>query len=460
MTVDVVVKHGQMLVHGDLVEGGLAVDDGKISLIAKETHLPPASTTIDARGGIILPGSIDTHVHLRDPGPPDYSYEDFLTGTAAAACGGVTTVLEMPMEAPYISTVAALNDKKADCKTKALVDYALYGGVDPSRLDGISELAKEGVIGYKILMWPPYQTGSSLFPVTSDDKSLVSVLSEIAKTGLPASIHAENWEIIEYYTEMLKKQGRKDPLAHCDSRPVISETEAISRAILLAKEYRVRLLIAHMSTKGGVELVRSAKKAKQDVSAETCPHYLLLTRDDLSRMFVKISPPLRSRLDADALWEGINDGTIDSIGSDHTARLEEDAEIGRSDIWTVSAGTRGVETRLPLMLGQVNSGRLTLGRLVQVMSENAARIFGLYPQKGVIQVGSDADFVIVDMKKEYEIRNEQLHSKIKSTIFSGWRVKGVPIATLVRGQLIMEDGKVVAKPGSGRFLAGKRKEGK
>jgi len=461
MTVDLVITNARVFVLGELVEAGLAIDEGKIASIAKEAHLPAGGSTIDAHGNVILPGTIDTHVHLRDPGPPSYFHEDFQTGTESAACGGATTVLEMPMEGPYISTVAALKEKMEDAKRKAVVDYALYGGVDPTRLEGIAELAREGVIGYKILMWPPQTPTSKLssapFPVTSDDKSLLAAFYEISKTGLPVSTHAENWQMIEYYTEIIKQQGRKDPLAHCDARPEITEIDAISRAILIAKECKAKLLVAHMSTEGGAELVRRAKRAGQDLAAETCPHYLLFTREDMEKLgpYAKVMPPIRSKSEVAALWEAVNDGTVDVIGTDHTARLAEEKEPGRKDIWAGMAGMPGVETKLPLMLTQVNSGRLSLARLVQILSENPARLFGLYPRKGVIQVGSDADLVLVDMKQESQIRDEDLHCLIKRTPFSGWRVRGVPIRTLIRGQTVVENRDVVGKAGIGMFLPGK-----
>jgi allantoinase len=451
MTVDLLIKNAKIFLNGGLIEGGVAIDEGKIRLLATENHLPTASSTFDAHGNLVLPGCIDAHVHFRDPGRTEV--EDFQTGTEAAACGGVTTVIDMPTNVPYVCTADALESKKKEIRNKAVVDYALYGGVDPKKLEEISKQARGGVAGYKVWM-----TASQVYPHLSDDKSLMRGFIEISKTGLAAIVHAENWQIIDYYTETLKGEGRKDALAHCESRPEIAEVDAVFRASLLAERSGVRLHIAHMSTERATAIVRNAKRRGTSVTAETCPQYLLLTQDNMKELgpYGKMNPPLRPKSDLEGVWNGIHDGTVDMIANDHAPQSLEEKEPGWRDIWSCKGGMIGVETMLPLMLTQVNSNRLSIGKLVQTLSENPARIFGLYPRKGTVQIGSDADLVVVNIKKDSLITEGSLHSKTKKTPFSGWKIKGVPVATIVRGQIVMENGEVRGKPGSGTFISPER----
>jgi allantoinase len=404
MNVDLVIKNARIFTNNQLVEGGLAINHGKIVEIAKEEHLPSAESVIDAKRNAVFPGIIDVHVHFREPGRTER--EDFKTGTESAACGGITTVIDMPTDVPYTSDASALKGKISSISSKAMVDFALYGGVNPEHIDKITELAESGVVGFKVLMGK----STALYPMFSDDVSLAKCFAEIAKTGLPASVHAETWGIIDYYTEVLKQKGRKDPFSHSEARPAIAEMDAVFRASLLAKELNMKLHIAHMSTAGAAEIVKRAKEQGQSISAETCPHYLLLTAEDMKKLgpYAKMNPPLRSQEDQDSLWNAIADGTIDIISTDHAPQLPEEKESGWEDVWSSKGGLIGVETMLPLILTQMNAGRIKLERLVQCMSENPAKLFGLYPQKGVIQVGSDADLTIVDLRRK---------SVIEKTIF-------------------------------------------
>lgn len=450
MKADLVIKNARVFISDNLVRCGLSINEGVIHSIASSSNLPQADLTIDADGKIVLPGAIDVHVHFRDPGRTER--EDFTTGTSSAACGGVTTIIDMPSQKPYVSDVEALKTKLNAIKGKALIDYALYGGVDAEKFQEISNLAEQGVVGYKVLMG--LQTG--FYPMLAEDDILLEAFTEIAKTGLVASLHAENWQIIRYYTGVIKRAGRKDPVSHAESRPHIAEIDAIARLILLAKETGLKLHIAHMSTSGGSDLVRSAKQAGISVTAETCPHYLLLTQEDMKKHgpYGKMNPPLRFSSDNEGLWNGLNDGTVDIICTDHAPQTPDEKEPGWDDIWACKGGIIGVETMLPLILSQVNSGRISLNRASCTMSANPAKIFGLYPKKGAIQVGSDADLVIVDPKKEMTIEEDKLHTKTKKTAFAGRKLSGVPIMTIVRGYVVAEDGEVVGKPGFGQWLKG------
>jgi allantoinase len=450
MNVDLVIKNAKVFINNQLVEAGLAIADGKIVGIVRDNHLPSAQEVFDAKGNAVLPGIIDVHVHFREPGRTER--EDFRTGTESAACGGITTVVEMPTDIPYTSDAEALKGKISTISPKAMIDFALYGGVNPDHLDKIAGLAENGVVGYKVLMGK----STAMYPMFSDDVSLAKCFAEIAKTGLPASVHAETWGIIDFYTEILKQQGRKDPITHTEARPAIAEMDATYLASLLANELKMKVHIAHMSTEGAVDIVRRAKKRGQMITAETCPHYLLLKAEDMKKLgpYAKMNPPLRTPRDQDAMWKGLADGTLDIICTDHAPQLSEEKEGGWDDVWSSKGGLIGVETMLPLILTRMNAGRISLTRLVQCMSENPAKLFGLYPQKGAMQVGSDADLTIVNLTKKSVIKEDELHSKVKRTPFADWKVKGVPTATIVRGNVVVRNGEVVGKPGTGRLLRG------
>jgi dihydroorotase len=279
-----------------------------------------------------------------------------------------------------------------------------------------------------------------------DDGGMIRTFQLVSETGLRIGVHAENNPIMDYFTEKLKAEGRTDPLAHVEARPNVAEAEAIQRAILFAAETGCKLHIYHMSSKDGVQLLKAAKERGVDVSAETCPHYLLLDSSYMKKVgsILKMNPPVRSAENGEALWKGLSDGTVEVIATDHSPHTLE--EKTNDNIWEAIPGFTGVETSVPLMLTQVNEGRLSLNAYVKLASENPARLFNLYPRKGTIQIGTDADFTIVDMEREGALSSEKLHSKTKVTPFDGWKVKGVPIYTIVRGKVVMKEGEIVGKP--------------
>lgn len=453
--VDLVIKEGKMVTPSGVFDAGIAIDDGKIVSIAKEPGLPKADKVVDAKGNLILPGVIDAHVHTRDPGTE--WREDFESGTKAAAAGGITSVLEMPISMPAVSSVAIFNRRRDILSKKAVIDFGLYGGFGTHNIDEICGLAKAGAVGYKTLMVKPPPEREKEFRgiYVTGEGSLFQALQEVAKTGLPCSIHAENDEVIEKKIEELKKAGRNDPMAHVESRPNFVEAQAIYTVISFCRATGARGHIAHMSTSEGVELVRESKRHARHVTAETCPQYLTMTAETMKKMgpYAKINPPLRSQDDVDALWRGLNDGTVDIIASDHAPYTKQEKDVGWTSIWNAFAGAPQLETMLPLMLTKVNEGRIPLYRLVQVMSESVAKLFGLYPKKGCLQVGSDGDVVIVDLKKEGEIESSSMYTKARDvTLYDGWHVKGMPVATILRGMPIMEGGVVLGKPGLGEFM--------
>ena len=440
MYVDLVVKNGKIVTPQATYEGDdIAVKNGKIIAIDKQGSFTEAKEVINIKGKYILPGLIDVHVHFRDPG---LTYkENFITGSTAAAMGGITTVCDMPNCVPSTCTLDAYQQKLEIVKSKSYVDYGLIAAIVGNSIQEIPKLAEAGINVFKIFM--DVTIGGVL---TLNGGEMLEAFRLVAETGRRVGVHAENNSIVDFFTAKLKEEGRTDALAHLEAHASVAEAEAIKRAILFAKETCCKLHIHHMSSKDGVELVRESKAKGMDVSTETGPHYLLLNSENYKKLgsILKINPPVRSAENGEALWEGLKDGTVEVIATDHSPHTEE--EKIKDNIWEALSGFPGVETSLPLMLTQINEGRISLNQYVKLVSENPARLFNMYPQKGNFNIGTDADFTIVDMEKESVIDKNRLHSKTKITPFDGYKVKGVPVFTIIRGKIVMKDGKIIGKP--------------
>ena len=454
---DLVIKSAKIVRSWDSFEAGIAIKDGKIVAVASDAQLPAAGEVIDAAGKVVMAGVIDPHVHMREPGIVER--EDWITGTMAAAAGGVTTVLDHPNSIPPVNCADALHSKKEFVAQRSLVDFGLFGGAGFSSIDRIAEQAEAGAVALKTFLWPYYDRKDEfegLFSV--DDDSLLDIFEAVAQTGLVMCIHAESKPIVEHYTKKLMSLDRTDPMLHGRSRPVLSEVEAVSRAVLFAQETGMRLNIPHISSGSATDVVKEARdKGYDNITAETCPHYLFLTEKRMAEIgpYAKVNPPLRSQEEQDRLWEHLLGGTIGTLGSDHGPHLQEHKARGWEDIFAGAAGSPGVETSLPLMLTAVNQHKIDLRTVTKLMSENVARLYGLYPRKGVIQVGADADLVIVDMARETTIDRNDMYTKQKDTarMFDGWKVTGLPITTIVRGTIIMRDREIVGNPGYGQFIS-------
>jgi dihydroorotase len=447
--VDLLVRGGTVVTPEESRRAHVLVQDGRIlDIVAGDP--PPARGVIDAAGLHVLPGLIDPHVHFRTPGL-EYK-EDFATGSRAAAAGGITTVIDMPNVVPPTWSVEALETKLAAIRGIAYVDYALYAVLVEGNLAQVRPLAAAGVCGYKIFLGET--TGN--IPAPSDGE-ILDGWRIVAEIGLRCGVHAEDNGIVLYRRAQLQAEGRRDPLAHVESRPAIAEAEAVSRTILFAREVHSRLMIFHTSAAPSVDLIRRAKDDGVDVVAETCPQYLLLEAGDMLRRglgtILKANPPVRSREHQDALWRGLRDGTIEVIGTDHAPHTAEEkmADMPMGDIWKAAAGCPGVETSVPLMLTQVNAGRLSLNQYVRLQSEGPARAWSLYPRKGRLGRGADADLTIVDLAARDVIDAARLHSKSRATPFAGMEVTGLPVYTIVRGRVVMRRGEL-AEPASGEFV--------
>ncbi len=446
MTVDIVIKNGLTVLPSGISQTSIVIDGGKIIGIMNSSE-PKADRVIDAKGKVVLPGMVDMHVHLRDPGFPER--ENFESGTRAAAAGGVTTVIDMPNTIPATVTLKAFEEKKAIANRKSLVDFGFIGGAGEVPKEDIIELAEAGATAFKSFLIARFKE------LAASDYTLLKHMQLLGELDRPLLVHAENGDLVDKFMEEAIASGRTDPLAHCDFRPAICETEAVMRTITLAAETDVHLHICHMSAAGSVDILEWAQAMGQTVTGETSTNYLLFTRDAMEERgpYAKVDPPLRSKDDQLRLWEGLNDGTIDVLASDHAPYTKEEKEKGWKNIYDAPSGGVVIETSLPLMLDAVNNDKISIERLVEVFSSNPAQINGLYPKKGDIIVGTDADIVICDMDMPFHIKGENLQTIQKITPYEGIKGKGMPVMTLVRGEVVYEDGQVIGKPGFGAFQA-------
>lgn len=455
MAADVDVVGARIVLPDRIVEGDLIVRDGLVAEVG--TRRGARKRRVDAAGRYVLAGRVDTHVHMREPGHPHR--EDFATATRAAAAGGTTTVLEMPGGVPAVDSAAALESKRDLLAGRGHVDFALYGGAGKSNLDRIREQAAAGAVAFKSFMNKPAPgadpgTASRCLP---DDAVFLEAMAEIAASGRVGVIHAENDDICSALAARAIAAGAVGPLDHAHSRPPVTEEEAVRRAIVLAAQAGAPISFAHISTAAAVQAIREAKARGLSVTAEACPHHLLLTEDDLARVgaYGKINPPLRPVADRQALWKGLREGVIDFIGTDHAPYTVEEKERGRERIFDAPSGAHGVQTCFALMLTEVNAGRLTLPELTRIISGNAARRFGLWPKKGEIRVGSDADFVLVDLDRRDVIDRSRLDSVSRDAarLWDGRPTHGAVEATFIRGCRVYAEGTIQVAPGFGRFLS-------
>ncbi|MDG7007833.1 MAG: allantoinase AllB [Nitrososphaerota archaeon] len=407
--------------------------DGVISSIGEGLEGGGAEV-VDASGKLVFPGIVDEHVHSRDPG---LTYkDDFTNATMGAAAGGTTTIFEMPNTMPPVDSAKIFKEKLEHLRPKAYVDFALYGVLHTTNLANFDEIVDVGAIGFKVFLGPT--TGNIPPP---DDGTLLKIMEKSASREVTIGFHAENHSIVDMLSEDLKKSGRTDPAAHTDARPPICEEESIRKIAILSKHTGGRAHIFHMCAKEGVYALAQARKERVDISGETCPQYLLLNTDAYSKYgtLAKINPPLRDRTHQEALWRAVQDGTIMTVGSDHAPHS---AEEKKGNIWDCAAGFIGVQTLFPLMLDAALQGTTSLESLPKLLAEGPARRFGLYPKKGAVRIGSDADFAVVDPKQTTEIKEKDIHAKYPISPFIGWRLKGSVVYTMLRGKVIMERGSV------------------
>lgn len=445
---DLILKNAKVYLEDRFVEGvSVGVQAGRIAAIAAPECMPEGAQTLDLTGEYLIPGTIDTHMHVRDPGHTERG--TFYTETMAAAAGGVTTILEQPISVPPQHNVEILERRIARAEAQCVVDFAFYGAAGGEYLEDIAQLAADGrIVAYKTFLHAPPEGREQEFQglTMADDAQLYAGMRELAKTGLFCAFHAENNDMIAANIRRLRAEGRVSPEYHCVSRPTVAEVTSVERILNFVRETGARVEIAHVSCPEVMELLRQAKKDGLPVYVETCPHYLFLTEEDMVKFgpYAKSNPPVRSRAQAEKLWDYVNDGTVDYMGSDHSPFLVEEKTRGLKDIFAAAAGFPGADLRLPLMLDAVAEGRTTLEKVVELLSVNPARCFGLYPTKGTIQVGADADFTLFRMDRHTVVDKARNYSHARDIAipYDGRELKCAVTGTIVRGRAVMRDGVV------------------
>lgn len=447
MSVDLVIRDAIMVSPGGRTRGDLLVSEGRVSGVVA-AGLGEGAEIVDASGLYLLPGAVDPHVHFQDPGLTHQ--EDFTTGTGAAAVGGVTTVVEHHRSLPFVLNADILHDKATYLAGRGLIDYALFGGVEPDNIDQLRPMWEAGAAAFKIFTCKVHGV-SPIYPA-----KMLEALRELASFDAPCLVHAEDDSILNSNAERLKAAGRKDFEVIREWRTREAEQVAASTTALLARITGCRVIIAHASHPPVCDLINRERAQGARLWVESCPQYFYLTEDEIDERgpWCKFTPPARDEASAREMWNRLEAGEIDMICADHAPSTQEEKAKGLDDIWEAPFGLPGVETVYPLMLTGVNEGRLSLERLVAVRSQIPAQVYGLWPHKGNLNIGADADFILVDMDADKTLRNDGIVAKVGWTPYDGRKVKGLPVKTFVRGHLVAEDGKPVAEPGWGQFLPG------
>jgi dihydropyrimidinase len=456
-TFDLTIRGGRVATAGSLVGCDVGVRDGRI--VALADRLAPGRRDIDAHGMLVLPGGVDGHCHFDQPtGDGSRMADDFLTGTRSALFGGTTTIIPFAAQIRGQSLEAAVADYHARAAGKAMIDYAFHLIVTDPTPDVLTrelpDLIARGYTSFKI-----YMTYDDL---KLSDRQVLDVLSVARDHGAMVMVHAENADCIAWLTDRLEAEGRTAPIFHAASRPKVIEREATHRAISFSELVDVPILIVHVSGADAMEEIRRAQSRGVRLHAETCPQYLFLSTDDLGGPGFEgakciCSPPPREAGNQAAIWQGLATGVFTVVSSDHAPFRYDDPQGKKvkgedaSFRW-VPNGIPGVETRLPLLFSGVMDGRIDLDRFVELTATNPARMYGLYPRKGVIAIGSDADLVLWDDAAPVTIANADLHHDCDYTPYEGVTVPAWPRVVVARGEIVADRGALLAEPGRGSFL--------
>jgi allantoinase len=447
VNIDLVVRGATIVSPTGRVEADLLVSAGKVAGVVSP-GTGSGAEVVDATGLLLMPGGVDAHVHMQDPGLTER--EDFITGTSAAAVGGVTTIVEHNRSLPFVVNADLMREKAAYLSDRALIDFAQLGGAHPDNIDQLRPMWEAGSAAFKVFTCNLHGAPAIL------PHKMLEVFREVSSFDGVCLVHAEDETITRANEERLKAAGRKDFRVVPEWRTREAEQVAVNTTALLARITGCRVVIAHASHPEICDLVNRERTRGARIWIESCPQYFYLTEDDIDTWgpFHKFTPPARDRASTEEMWKRLEAGEVNMICADHAPATKADKSRGLQDIWDCSYGLPGIETVLPMMLTGVNQGKVSLERLVAARSQVPAQVYGLWPRKGHLGVGADADFVLVDMEAERTLRNEDVVSKVGWTPFEGRKVKGLPLMTFVRGHLVAKDGKPVAVPGWGEFVPG------
>lgn len=455
MNLDMVISGGTLVTASDTFQADIGIQAGKIVAIGSDL---PGAEIVNARGLLVLPGAIDPHVHLEMPTPVATSSDDWFTGTRAAACGGTTTVIDFVEPEPGESLLHALDARRSQAESKAVIDFSFHMTLDRVDDDTLAEIPL--VIEAGLTSFKCYTT----YSMRLEDDQLLGALVAVGKAGGLTIVHAENDAIVNRLRSDFIQAGKTEPRFHPLSRPVESEGEAVERVLALAKTAQAPVLIVHVSTQLGMDAIKRAQSRGQTAFGETCPQYLLLTDDTFAApgfegaKFI-CSPPLRTSIDQAALWHGLEGGVFQVVGTDHCPFFYDGTKnLGRSlddppPFTQIPGGVPGIEARLALLYTfGVRSSRLSLNQWVAVCSAGPARVYNLYPRKGTLSPGADADIVLFDPEKRVTLSTDVLHENVDYTPYQGFELTGYPVKTYLRGQLIAEDGEFIGKKQPGLYL--------
>jgi dihydroorotase (multifunctional complex type) len=443
LIVDTVFTDAKAYVDNRVVDCCIAIDNGKIFRIGKESNMPKAERKIALKYHLVLPGLIDAHVHLRDE--RNAYKEDFYSGTAAAVAGGFTTVLDMPNNDPVTMSAEALRNRMKIAESRILTNVGFFSEF-PRDLEKIERIVGEGAVAFKLYM--AEQIGGLDI---SEDDAVFTAFRILSTMGVPVVAHAEDRGMLEMAKRRLMSAGRNDADAFVEAHSESVEARAVERLLGISKRAGNRVHFCHISSRKGLDMICAAKNSGMSVTCETTPHNLLLSVDDLVKVgsAALTMPPVRNKKHIEALWAGVKNGSIDILASDHAPHVL--AEKNTRNMWEAKTGIPGLETTLPLLLTEVKRGRLSIAELVRLLAERPAEIFGL-KGRGRIEEGNAADLTVVDLDIGYEIDASEFRSKAKFSPFDGWKVVGKAVKTIVCGQLVMDEGQIVANAGSGRII--------
>lgn len=433
---DLLIQNAKVPFSNKIMEINIGIKNEKINSLSNKTK--DSKKTIDASNKLVIPGAIDPHAHIYDP---EYEYrETFQTGTKAAAAGGVTTFFDMPLTTPVISEEQIKNKIKKGEK-ESLIDFSIHSGMFTDQYQRISKIKELGINSFKSFTCPPYQVNTD---------QIYKIGKKIKKQNGVYILHSEDGNLIKHFEQ------NKSPeiMARNKSRPSFIEEIAIDKVGKIARETGFKYHIAHLSSKKGVKALKNLKKESK-ITAETTPQFLTFTREDVKKEgpYLTMNPPIKSKEDQKTLWKALRNGTIDMIGTDHAPGTKQEKEVGWKDIWEAWGGLPGIQEMLPIMLNGVNNGKLTIEDLIRTTSKNAAKLFGLYPQKGSLLPGTDADLTIVDMDQKYKIKNEDTYYKVGWTPYDGIKLQGKIKTTIIRGKIVYEEQNgIKASKEHGKFL--------
>lgn len=455
MAFDLIITNGAVVTATDTYKADVGIEGGKITAIGAALPRENATRVIDAKDRLVIPGGIDVHTHLDMPFGGTTSADDFETGTRAAAFGGTTTLIDFAIQYKGQTLRTAFDTWMQKASAKATTDYAFHciiTDLPDARLDEMDALVNEGVPSFKLFMAYP-----GVFML--DDATIFKAMRRTAKNGGMICMHAENGGAIDVIVRQALAEGKTAPKYHALTRPTTAEAEATARAIALAEMAGSPVYIVHMSCNDALEKVREARDRGLPVYGETCPQYLYLSLDDMDAPGFEgakyvFTPPLREKWHQEKLWQGLKQDNLQVVSTDHCPFcFKEQKELGKDDFTKIPNGGPGIEHRMSLIFsGGVAKGRFSANRFVEITSTTPAKLFGLYPRKGTIAVGSDADLVIFDPAKKQTISAKTHHMRVDYSMFEGITVTGVAETVLSRGRVIVENNEFKGKAGMGNFL--------